>query len=234
MGHRILMYHAVGFQVESDLQGLFSIKPELFASHMEWLAGLGQIQVLSLSEGLKDLSRPTVSISFDDGYEDNFKVAAPLLLKQSFPFTVFVTSDSIKKHKKGFLTPEDLKEFSSLPGVTIGAHGKSHVPLVKCNEVDLLIELSESKKYLEDLIGKPVITMSYPHGSVDDEVRRAVKKCGYLNAATSFFGINTPNIDVFSLRRTEITGHDSLSVFQEKIWGWWDWYRFKQWVARSA
>lgn len=234
MGHRVLMYHAVGSPVENDPRGIFSIRPDLFDTHVQWLADHCHGQTVSLSEGLKDLSKATLSITFDDGYADNLHVAAPLLLKHSLPFIVFVTSNFVKEKKKGFLTPQELRKLSELPGVNIGAHGKTHIALARCEKSVCETELSESKKYLEDLTGKTVASLSYPYGSVNSQVKVSVQKCGYAHAASSFFGMNKAQADFLCLKRTEITGHDSLAIFQQKILGWWDWYRLRQLNMRAA
>lgn len=228
LGHRVLMYHAVGSPVDHDPLGIFSINPDLFQKHIRWLAGNHLKQVLSFVEGLKDISVPTVSITFDDGYADNLHVAAPLLVEYGLPFTIFVTSDFIQEKRKYFMTPMELREISMLPGVTIGAHGSSHVPLASSDQNIAEAELLNSKKYLEDVTGKPVLTMSYPHGSVNQLVKQAARDFGYAFAASSYFGVNESGFDPFCLKRTEITGQDSLAIFEQKLKGYWDWYRLRQ------
>ena len=127
-----------------------------------------------------------------------------------------------------YLTPSELQELSSMPSVSIGAHGMTHVPLTECDDCTLMNELVSSKKYIEDLIGRPVTTMSYPFGAVDRRVRDAVKRAGYLLAACSRFDINDASRDPLLLCRTEITGNDSVRVFQQKLHGDWDWYRWRR------
>jgi peptidoglycan/xylan/chitin deacetylase (PgdA/CDA1 family) len=115
-----------------------------------------------------------------------------------------------------------------MPGVSIGAHGYTHISLTECDDFTLMNELVSSKKYIEDLIGEAVTTMSYPFGAVDRRVRDAVKRAGYLLAACSRFDINDASRDPLLLCRTEITGNDSVRVFQQKLHGDWDWYRWRR------
>jgi len=70
--------------------------------------------------------------------------------------------------------------------------------------------------------------ISYPFGAVDRRVRDTAEKAGYLLAACSRFDINDISRDPFLLCRTEITGNDSVRVFQQKLHGDWDWYRWKR------
>jgi peptidoglycan/xylan/chitin deacetylase (PgdA/CDA1 family) len=168
-----------------------------------------------------------LAITFDDGYLDNLTVAAPLLVMRGLPFTVFVIADHVRDRRKGFLDPLSLRELAALPGVTIGAHGTSHHPLNRCDDCALQSELVGSRRYLEDVIGRPVLTMSYPHGAVDRRVRQATADAGYRLAACSYADINRPGRDLLLLARTEVLAGDNLRIFRQKLKGNWDWYRWR-------
>ncbi len=221
-GQRILLYHSVGSVIPHDTYGI-SISPELFRSQLDFVTG--NCEVVPLGRTVRDND---VVITFDDGYVDNLYVAAEELRKRNMPFTVFVTASYIQNGSKIYLSSEDLKELASLEGVTIGSHGMSHTPLAECDDATLRKELYESRSYLEDVIGKPVTFISYPHGSVDRRVREAVRKVGYEIGASSYFGCNGTDHDPLMLYRTEVLASDVLSLFHLKLAGAYDWYQWRQ------
>ncbi len=229
-GLRVLMYHAIGSPALGDELGLFSLAPSLFESQVDHLATYYRDQIHSLDTGL--LASPSdgamqLAITFDDGYLDNLTVAAPLLVMRGLPFTVFVIADHVRDRRNGFLDPLSLRELAALPGVTIGAHGTSHHPLTRCDDCALQSELVGSRRYLEDVIGRPVLTMSYPHGAVDRRVRQATADAGYRLAACSYADINRPGRAPLLLARTEVLAGDNLRIFRQKLKGNWDWYRWR-------
>lgn len=223
-GLRILAYHAIGSSAHGDRLGLNSVAPELFQMHLDLLSELS-INPLSPLEMPQDELQ--IAITFDDGYADNLHVAAPLLVERGIPFTVFVTSDFVRGCERGFLSPAELQQLASAPGVTIGAHGRSHRKLTQCGKEELRAELEDSKTYLEDLIGQPVATLAYPHGATDQRVRDAAQRAGYEIGACSHFDINCAGHDPLMLSRCVILRDDSARVVQQKLRGDWDWYRWR-------
>jgi peptidoglycan/xylan/chitin deacetylase (PgdA/CDA1 family) len=223
-GFRILIYHAVGTKIREDRLGIYTISPELFAEHMAALAAYPGNQLTGILDGHAGQGLRT-AVTFDDGYKDNLHVAAPILLKRGIPFTVFISTSFVQNRDANYLSPEEVKELARLPGVTIGAHGATHIPLTQCDDAALQGELKGSKHYLEDLLGKEVKTMSYPHGAVDRRVREGVAEAGYTVAACSRFDINRPGRDPLLLCRTDVLGMDTARVFRQKMHGDWDWYR---------
>lgn len=216
---RVLMYHAIGGQAYGDAKGLFSLEPELFKRHLDILA---KEKIVPFCRDSLDLT-DSVAITFDDGYRDCFTQAAPLLVEKNMPFTVFVISDFVRANRPGFLSAAELRDLAALPGVHIGAHGASHVRLTECSNAELEHELQSSRQALEDMLGKPVVTMSYPYGAVDGRVRQAVSAAGYTLAACSYPGVNVPSRDPLLIARTEILSGDSPRLLRQKLRGDWDW-----------
>ena len=233
-GFRVLMYHSVNYRApyakSNDPFGIFTVNPQLFNIHIEALIECSYISLVSLTEGLTHIShnKLSVALTFDDGFKDNLYSVAPVLIKHRIPFIVFVTCGHLQKGEPDFLTPNELRELSKLPGVCIGAHGVTHTPFTYLTDSMLTNELLSSKQYLEDVIGKEVTTVSYPHGAVDLRVRNAVKKAGFKIGATSRIDVNNNLTDPLSLRRTVILASDSKRVFLQKLCGDWDWLRWYQ------
>lgn len=224
-GFRVLMYHAVGTPADRDRLGLYSITPSLFASHMHALAEFSVCSINDFADHAESALR--VAVTFDDGYKDNLYHAAPILLQLGIPFAVFVSTGFTRSAHPSFLSPSELKELANWPKAVIGTHGSTHTPLTACNDDTLKNELQGSKKYLEDILGKPVDTMSYPFGAVDMRVRAAVEAAGYSKAFSSRFDINIRGRDPLLLCRTDIVSMDSVRVLTQKLRGAWDWYRWR-------
>lgn len=228
-GLRVLLYHSVGSQLRNDSYGI-SIRPSLFERHMRLLSKTEGVNLAAMSGDLSaDPSDLRIAVTFDDGYKDNLYKAAPILLKFQIPFTVFVSSSFIRNGScSEYLTSNELKELAALPGASIGSHGATHLPLALCDDATLWRELHESRSRIEDVIGKAVNAIAYPHGSVNRRVRDSAQRAGYLLGVCSRFDINTASRDPLLLCRSEIVAADSERVFRQKLNGAWDWYRWRK------
>ena len=226
---RILMYHSIGDTLKNDGYGM-TISIESFQKQISMLSKDNSIQIISLnSKNFNSLwneknGKVKIAITFDDGYKDNLYTVAPILLEYRLPFTVFVTAGCLKKKSKVYLSKEDLQELSDMPGVTIGSHGMTHRQLNKLGDSELSPELSESRLRLEDITGKRIALISYPHGKVNRHVIELAHKSGYIMGFGSRFGANYERTDSMFLRRTEIWASDSEKIFCQKYRGAWDWY----------
>ena len=221
-GCHVLMYHAVGSEVAGDTQRLYSLAPGLFARHVDVLK---RHAAISLSEGIA--RGEGLAVTFDDGYRDNLTVAAPLLVEAGVPFTVFIAPAFVESGEPQYLSRSDVTSLSRLPGVTIGAHGYSHTRLTACDDAALAKELADSRAWLEDLLGVPVTTMSYPHGAVDDRVAAAVAAAGFTVAACSRFGRYRTGDDRYRVPRTDIWSFDGARRLRAKMSGHWDWMAWR-------
>jgi peptidoglycan/xylan/chitin deacetylase (PgdA/CDA1 family) len=222
-GFRILMYHAVGSTVPGDVRGLYNMAPDRFKQHMKVLSEFSSGRVAHLIE----MPEQGVAVTFDDGYRDNLECAAPILANLTIPFTVFVTPSFVLSGHPIYLSVAGLRELASVPGASIGAHGQSHRRLTECNTHQLHEELTNSRKWLEDVLDRSVTTMSYPHGAVNQPVQRAVAAAGYQIAAGSRFGANLSDCDPLLLARTDVWPQDTTRAFRAKLVGDWDWLRFR-------
>jgi peptidoglycan/xylan/chitin deacetylase (PgdA/CDA1 family) len=100
-GVTILMYHRVLPRELGSryLHGL-SVTPEVFEAQLHWLAE--RANVLPVSPALERMgskalggARPTVCITFDDGYWDNAAIAAPILDAHHMRATFFIATASV-------------------------------------------------------------------------------------------------------------------------------------------
>ena len=222
---QILMYHTIGGRADGDSRGLYSIRAENFVSQMTLLKNLVDDQVLRVVPfGCEEPG--TLSITFDDGYLDNFTIVQPKLHSLGFPFHVFVNPSFVNSGDPGFLTKDHVAELGRSVGVTLGVHGYSHEPLANMPDGRILEELTRSREWLEDLIDKPVSSMSYPHGSTSRRVSELAGMAKFQIAACSKFGPISPTSSRMMLPRIDVWSTDTSRSFASKINGGWDWMRW--------
>ena len=150
---------------------------------------LSEVSVKQFENFCKEVKDNKVNIAFDDGHKSVYDLAFPILKKYNLTATAFVASGIISGEKiddfystKDMMSAENLLELSA-NGWEIASHSVHHLDLTLLSESDLLSELENSKKDLENLIGKPVKSLSFPYGKRNRKVIEAAKKCGYENFA---------------------------------------------------
>ena len=223
-GTRILMYHSLNSDVEGDIYRIYRTEKSIFRQQMKWLNNTTHSTVCGIQDAAN--KNKAVVITFDDGYLDTLQIAAPILAEYKMPFTVFVSPDLIQSGDSRYLDKKSLLELSKYKGCTIGAHGYSHCRLTNCNDEELEKELTDSKKWLSDLLMISVDTMSYPHGAVDQRVRDSAQSAGYKIATCSRPGINLNGSDPLLLKRTDNWSFDTINTFKQKVYGQWDWIQY--------
>jgi len=105
------------------------------------------------------------------------------------------------------MTPEELREASHGPLLSLGAHTISHARLSKLSESSQWTEISGSKSTLEGIVGRPVDTFSYPFGDRSDYTDRtveAVRSAGYQLACSNIEGTVGPKSERFQLPRLHV------------------------------
>jgi peptidoglycan/xylan/chitin deacetylase (PgdA/CDA1 family) len=184
----VLLYHRIVPKPISPDPYHNCVTTAAFRSHLEWLKIHGYTST-SLTDSSQLRHIKSVGITFDDGYEDNYVHALPLLRQFGFTATVFVVTDaiggvndfdmSLGAAPARMLRPEQIRELHR-HGFQIGSHSCSHPPsLIDLGDAQLRDELVRSRAVLGDLIQAPVNTFSYPHSRVDQRTEIAVQDAGY-------------------------------------------------------
>jgi peptidoglycan/xylan/chitin deacetylase (PgdA/CDA1 family) len=117
------------------------------------------------------------------------------------------------------MTVAELLELAALPGVAIGAHSMTHSMLSALPAVDQAYELGESRRVLEDILGRPVLFAAYPFGKPNDVARETcllAARAGYRAALTTRPGAVTPSSPALALPRLSV--HDwTDDQFMQKV-----------------
>ena len=246
-GLRVLTYHRVNDAHPADR---LSVSTRGFAAQMQALAQSGRPVVrladaLPALRGEAALPAGAVALTFDDGYADNHAQALPVLERLGFPAVFFVvtaavgTTSTIDRYARccRFDRMLDWREVSDLRarGHAIGAHGRTHRELAGLDPEEALWEAEGCARDIEERVGERPRLFCYPRGSTSATVRRILGECGFLAACTVRPGPNAPGGDLLGLRRTEVSGDDTLEDFLFKLDGGFDaWHALVQRVRRTA
>ncbi|MBW2664387.1 MAG: polysaccharide deacetylase family protein [Deltaproteobacteria bacterium] len=226
----ILMYHMVR-ETDDPKEKRYCCHPDAFKQQMAYLkrAGYQVIGLDDLTNSIKNgttLPQKSIAITFDDGFDDNYENAFPVLKKYGFPATVFVVSRLVGRtnewmQEEGFpvrklLGWEELKDMSE-NGITISSHTTTHASLTDMDTESARHEISNSKSELENALGRAVYFFAYPYGRFNEQVEKLVVEAGYLGACSTRSGFNSEHANPFALRRLEIYGTDTLWNFMWKL-----------------
>ena len=226
----ILMYHMVNDQPQ-PADARFCCRVGAFRRQMEHLRQSGY-QVIRLDDVLAleaDMAMPgqkPVAVTFDDGYLDNYENALPILAEFGFPSTLFVVTDCVGgentwmqgngSRPRKLMSWRHLQKLPSLQ-CSVGSHTRTHIDLAEAKPDSAWAEIEDSKKRLEDRLGRPVAHFAYPYGRFSQDSPDMVKQSGYQSACSTRSGFNTPGTDPFVLHRIEVYGSDSLFNFRMKL-----------------
>lgn len=293
---KIIVYHRFGPADDSKRIGVAT-----FEHQIKLLRRNCNVMALRDLSALITNGRPippySVILTIDDGYEDFYDYAFPILKQYSIPATIYVTTDfidqkiwlwpdyiefvisqtqcrdysfrvderqrryhfendedrhqawsdiadyclTLKNSEKNLVLERLAQELKvSVPscpekayralsweqivqmakhGIEIGSHTVTHPRLVTVDTSDLPYEVEGSKSRIESVLGKPIDSFAYPHGSrtdFDDRVKEVVKRAGYKNAMAGYLDLSITD-DLYALKRYGV-GSDMKS-FVSVVYG---------------
>lgn len=216
-----LMFHHVGDPppgADEIRQGL-TVSGADFEAMMAYLkqAGYHPVSEKQLFKALfkgEALPANPVMLTIDDGYDDNFSVAAPILEKYGFPATFYIITDKVGTPE--YMSWDQVKSLDSR-GMDIGSHTCSHADLASLGSAELELELTDSARKLESNLGHPVYWLCYPAGKYDEGVELAARRAGYLLATTTEPGEQQSSDTPYELLRYRVRSDTGLAGFQELV-----------------
>jgi peptidoglycan/xylan/chitin deacetylase (PgdA/CDA1 family) len=124
-----------------------NLRPEIFAKGLDVVLdrfeAVALPDIVSMDGGFNLPDRPTVLMTFDDGYADVLQGALPALTQRSVPAVFFVSTQLVGCHsddpRHDYVTWSDCAELVSR-GHVVAAHGRTHRPLVDVSEPERIAE----------------------------------------------------------------------------------------------
>lgn len=213
----ILMYHYIGElppKPDSIRKGL-TVSQSNFEAQMRLLAqrGYSTISLEDLTKALKTgqkLPSKPVLLTFDDGYEDNFRAAYPVLKQNRFTGTFFIITDFVGR--PGYMTWDQLRMLSA-ESMEIGSHTRSHPDLSTASQKVATEQIRGSKEILEKQLGKGIVSFCYPAGKYTAATVSLLQESGYQAAVTTKNGSSHQSSKLLELTRLRVSGDTSLASF---------------------
>ena len=215
----VVTFHRVNDWMKEDGITCSSAKFEVFCNFFRQ-----HFKVVPLSEqvaGCRDgrAMGGTLSITFDDGYRDNYEVGAPILRRLGLPAAFFVATgfigtdysppwDQHLTRQPGWMSWDQVRSLRG-QGFEIGAHTDGHIDLATMSTEAIRTELARCRAKLQEALGEPPTLFAYPFGgreNISPPSLELVREAGFQCCLGAFGGVNPPVADPFHLNRISVGG----------------------------
>lgn len=232
---RILMYHMVCEHKQGAKFNKLRVTPKHFEEQISWLVENGWtfVTMAEIASGVWLSQEKCVAITFDDGYEDNYTNALPILKQHQAKGTLYLVvnrhdndwsvqkkahHDSGELMREAKLSDQQVQDMVKSGCIELGGHTTNHINFATTSKEQKSKEVTESKQFLESRFATKVTSFAYPFGILTEEDPALIEQAGYDNAVLAEGGIETsPETNRFKIRRIKISGKDSLRTFKRKI-----------------
>ena len=209
----IVFYHRIADQHLND----WTMTNDQFTQQINWFQE--RFDLVDLAECQRRIAsgrntRPTLSITFDDGYAENCEHALPMLLERKIPVTYFVAGQTHDQQpfphdvaSGAPLAPNTMESILAMTsaGIEIGAHTRTHADLGNLTDPEQIVdEVLTATRDLEALINQPIRYFAFPFGqfeNLNDDVFHMLRRAGIEGVCSAYGGWNTIGGDAFHLQR---------------------------------
>ena len=204
----ILMYHAYHVMDSSEASNAnLIVAPDNFEAQIKAMVDAGYY-FLTPEEAYKAFTenalpaKKVVWLTFDDGNEDFYTIAYPILKKYKAKATNNIITGFVKKGNAGNLTVKQMKEMMA-HGMSFQSHTVNHPDLSATDKATQKVELTDSIDFLENKLNTKVNTIAYPSGRYNQTTLDLAKKTYKLGLTTNE-GLASSKDGLLSLNRVRI------------------------------
>ncbi len=216
--HNILPYSKIE-KIQSDFDRIYYLDELIFARQMSFIRSNGFTtlnfdHILMYLNDINFKPEKAIMVTFDDGMENNYSVAFPIIKKNKISATFFISTKHIGQ--KGYLNWDQIR-IMTREGMSFQSHSHSHQRLSDLDFAQIKEELSHSKNIIESNLQKEVFALSLPFGKQHTDVKEIAQSLGYRFICTSQWDVNKINEESFFLKRVPIRNGDSIIEFKSFI-----------------
>jgi peptidoglycan/xylan/chitin deacetylase (PgdA/CDA1 family) len=217
----ILMYHHIAIPPDNAdaIRRDLSVPPERFDEMMAYFAAKGyhSVKIGDVYDALynnKSLPANPIVITFDDGYDDMYTNALPILQKYNFIGTFYIPTGLLER--PGYMTWAQVEALAKA-GMDIESHSVTHPSLKGKPLAFLRTEIGDSKAALEAHLGTKIYFFCYPSGQYDALTIQVLQEFGYLSATTTWGGVYENSESPFEWTRVRVHGDDKVADLVDRI-----------------
>ncbi len=224
----ILLYHHVGaVPAGSDkLRSDLTVSPAAFEEQVAWLRGQG-FHAVTLNEvrrylkGEVSLPENPVVFTFDDGYDDVFQNAVPVLKKYGYvgSFAVITQFPGIEQGTNRYATWEQIRASEKL-GMEIVSHTQNHFDgTAKDNPPawKLANFKASSEDLKKNLREEPLPILVYPYGHYDAEYLQLARDAGFTFGITTRTSAAVRRDQPMEVPRLRVGGEQGIESFKKMV-----------------
>ena len=181
-------------------------------------------ELIDIKEHRKEIHSDTTIITFDDGDLSIYAIVFPMLKVLQLKATFFIIPNFIGE--VGYMSWEQVREMSDYrtpQGVKLfsfGSHSLTHRPLGDLSKEEIVLEMKESRRILQEKTGEPIITIALPFGSGAGtaKIMESAQECGYLTVRTSQPGASTiDTIDLMNIKTFNVENYSTDVLVQKML-----------------
>lgn len=202
----ILMYHYIEYVEDQNDKTRISLNilPSVFEEQVKTLKDAGftflrNEELGDILDGRKTLPKKPILLTFDDGYRDFYTYAYPILKKYNAAGTQYIITSFL--NHPNHLTTDQVKEIATDNLVEIGSHTVSHDWLKEKSPEEVRFQITDSRRFLEQVTGRKIVSFAYPYGAFDLSATQVVGNSGYTTAVSTVPGINQSTENRYFLYR---------------------------------